>query len=85
MDVVVVERRVAPIVRGDYGLPLLLGEDGQHVVVFRPTAVGPLKQQDVGQNLGHLIRRISRLIGDGLDEVARVPNLAPVVAAIAKA
>ena len=71
--------------RGDDGLPLLVGEDGQHVVVFGPTAVGPLKEQDVGQNLGHLIRRIGRLIGDGLNEVARIPNLPPMVAAVPKA
>ena len=85
MDVVVVERGVGVVLRGDDGLPLLVGEDGQHVEVFGPAAVGPLKEQDVGQNLRHLIRRIGRLIGDGLDEVARIPNLAPMVAAVPKA
>ena len=86
MDVVVVERRVRASCVAWTAVRLLVGEHRQHVVILRPAAVGPLKQQDVADNLGDLRSvGVRGLIGQGLDDALVVANVPPMVSAIAKA
>ncbi len=48
-----------------------------HVIIFRPSSIAPLKQENVRKDLFHLTRPVRRLVLFDLDHASLVTNVAP--------
>ena len=84
VNVVIVERRIILISRGFDRMLLRLRQNRQHVVIFGPTAICSLEQQNVGNDFFDLVCRIDGLVFLRLDDPGIVSNTAPVTGGIAK-